>query len=238
MNTDDIYRPTVASVRAHTLTGVVQYEIERMILSGELVAGERLNEKAVADKLSVSRGPIREACRALAELGLIHLIPNRGAFIRRLTRADAVEVFDLRAGLTALAASLVAPALTQESLAHLESMVDEMDVAAQNSDFATFHSINLAFHDYIVRASANNRLIKVYSGLVKEFHLFRSHGPTQGTMLAQSNREHREILAALRSKDAASSYEVSFRHVNSGKQRMLAVLDGLAQAAPAPDEQY
>ena len=92
MDTDHI-SPTVslADFRAHTLTGVVQHEIERMILSGELKPGQRLNEKAVADKLSVSRGPVREACRALAELGLVYLIPQRGVFIQRVTRDDAYK---------------------------------------------------------------------------------------------------------------------------------------------------
>ena len=90
---------TVAELQSHTLTGVVQHEIEKMILRGELVPGQRLNEKLVADKLSVSRGPVREACRALAELGLVYLIPNRGVFIKRLTKSDAIEVYDLRAGL-------------------------------------------------------------------------------------------------------------------------------------------
>jgi len=104
--------PTVAALRAHSLTAVVQHEIERMILSGELGPGEHLNEKAVADKLQVSRGPVREACRALAELGFVRLIPNRGVFITQLTKADAIEVYDLRAGLTGLAASLLAPIAT------------------------------------------------------------------------------------------------------------------------------
>src|SRR5215470_2423282 len=147
--------PTIAALREHSLTAVVQHEIERMILAGELSPGERLNEKAVADALKVSRGPVREACRALAELGFVHLIPNRGVFIKKLTKADAIEVYDLRAGLTGLAAQLLAPALTAEHLARLEAFVEEMEQAAENADFQRFYAINLEFHDYIVRATGN-----------------------------------------------------------------------------------
>jgi DNA-binding GntR family transcriptional regulator len=225
--------PTVAALRAHSLTGVVQHEIERMILSGELPPGERLNEKAVADKLSVSRGPVREACRALAELGFVHLIPNRGVFIKQLTKADAIEVYDLRAGLTGLASSLLAPVLTDEHLKDLRSFVDDMEQAAENADFAKFYPINLEFHDYIVRATGNTRLIKLYRGLVKEFHLFRTHGLVQRNALLESNKEHREIVAALETKDGIRSYEISARHVGNGKQRMLRALDNLAEAGPA-----
>jgi DNA-binding GntR family transcriptional regulator len=225
--------PSVAALRAHSLTGVVQHEIEKMILSGELRPGERLNEKAVADKLSVSRGPVREACRALAELGFVHLIPNRGVFIKQLTKADAIEVYDLRAGLTGLAASLLAPVLTDEHLRHLRAFVDEMEGAAENADFAKFYPINLEFHDYIVRSTGNGRLIKLYRGLVKEFHLFRTHGLVQRNALLDSNKEHREIVTALEARDAMRSYDVSARHVGNGKARMLSALDHLVEAGPA-----
>ena len=232
MNSNAPTMPTIAALRAHSLTGVVQHEIERMILSGELEAGERLNEKAVADKLSVSRGPVREACRALAALGFVHLIPNRGVFIKRLTRADAIEVYDLRAGLTGLAASLLAPIVTAENLAHLRSFVDEMEQAAESGDFGKFYPLNLEFHDYIVRATGNDRLLKLYSGLVKEFHLFRTHGLVQRGALLESNKEHRDIVAALAAQDARLSYDVSQQHVGNGKQRMLRALDDLAETAP------
>src|SRR5471030_394632 len=199
---------TVAELQSHTLTGVVQNEIEKMILRGELAPGQRLNEKLISDKLSVSRGPVREACRALAELGLVYLIPNRGVFIKRLTRADAIEVYDLRAGLTGLAASLLAPMLTTDHLRQLNGFVDEMEQAAESADFARFYPLNLEFHDYIVRSTANTRLMKLYRGLVKEFHLFRTHGLVQRGALLESNREHREIVAALEAGDNLRSYAV------------------------------
>jgi DNA-binding GntR family transcriptional regulator len=226
---------TVAELRAHTLTGVVQQEIERMILSGELAPGQRLNEKAVADKLSVSRGPVREACRALAELGLVYLVPNRGVFIKSLTKSDAIEVYDLRAGLIGLSASLLAPLLSTQTAAKLDGFVDEMEDAAEKGDFSRFDPLNLEFHDFIVRSTENTRLIKLYRSLVKEFHLFRTHGLVQRGALLQSNREHREIVAALKAKDAELSYRASFHHVGKGKERMLVALDGLAQAGAAPN---
>ncbi|HVI88728.1 MAG TPA: FCD domain-containing protein [Dongiaceae bacterium] len=231
MADDEKSIPTVAALREHSLTGVVQHEIEKMILSGELPPGERLNEKAIADQLSVSRGPVREACRALAELGFVHLIPNRGVFIKRLSKEDAIEVYDLRAGLTGLAASLLAPVITADHVAHLHQFVTEMELAAENGDFAKFYPINVEFHDYIVRATGNGRLMKLYRGLVKEFHLFRSHGLVQRDALLESNREHRDILAALEARDALQSYDVSQRHVSNGKHRMLKALTDLAEEA-------
>jgi len=223
---------TVADLQSHSLTGVVQRELERMILNGEFLPGERLNEQAIADKLAVSRGPVREACRALAEMGLVHLIANRGVFIKQLTKADAIEVYDVRAGMTALAASFLAPRLTAQSLKDLQNFVDEMELAAESGDFKKFYPINLEFHDYIVKTTENSRLMKLYRGLVKEFHLFRTHGLVQRAALLESNKEHREIVAALQQHDSELSYETSFRHVRNGKQRMLVALDGLDDSAP------
>ena len=225
--------PTIAALREHSLTRVVQHEIERMILRGDLAPGDRLNESAIAEQLSVSRGPVREACRALAELGFVQLIPHRGVFIRQLTRADAIEVYDLRAGLTGLAAQLLAPLATGEQLRHLQGIVDEMEQAAENEDFARFYPINIEFHDYIVRATGNGRLLKLHRGLVKEFHLFRTHGLVQRASLLESNREHRDIVATLQRRDGPAAYQASACHVANGKDRLLRALDELAGNAPA-----
>jgi DNA-binding GntR family transcriptional regulator len=220
---------TVADLRTHTVTGVVQHLIERMILSGELKPGQRLNETALATQLAVSRGPVREACRSLVELGLLCLIPNRGIFVRRFTKQDVAEVFELRAGLVALSALLLLPVLRADVSAGLDRLLDEMEDAAQVSDFARYDTLNLEFHDFMVRATGNTRLIRLYRGLVKEFQMFRSHGVTQGDALLQSNEEHREIVSALKSGDASRSYQASFRHIGQGTARMLAALDKLSQ---------
>jgi DNA-binding GntR family transcriptional regulator len=219
---------TIELLRTHSLSGVVQHEIERMILSGELPAGTHLNEYTLAAKLGVSRGPVREACRALAELGFVQLIPNRGVFVKSMSRADAMEVYDLRAGLTGLATSLLAPIVADKELKRLDGFLDEMDHAAEAGDFAAFYPLNIAFHDFIVEATGNARLLKVHRGLVKEFQLFRPHGLVQRGALVASNAEHRAIVAALKARDGRRAYDVSFEHVISGKQRLLTALDAIS----------
>ena len=229
--------PTVAEVRARTLVGVVQAELERQILDGRIAPGERLNEQAIADALSVSRGPVREACRSLAEIGLVTLIPNRGAFVKQLTRADAIDVYDLRAGLLGLSASLLAVRMDPQVSSTLDGFVEDMEVAARAEDAARFGTLNTAFHDCIVRSSGNARLTRLYRGLVKEFQLFRVHAVMQQGSLVASNQEHREIVLALKAGDAGLSHRISSGHVEHGKQRMLAALEtlgGAMAASPAP----
>lgn len=227
-------RSTIALLKASSLTQVVQREIERMILSGELAAGERLNENALAAKLSVSRGPIREASRALAELGFVHLIPNRGVFVKSLGRDDAMEVYDVRAGLTGLAGMLLAPVVGKAQLASLDGMLAEMEKASEAEAFAAFYALNLDFHQFIIEATGNSRLVRMYQGLVKEFQLFRRHGLVQRDAMTASLEEHRDIVATLRKRDGQACFDASFRHVQNGKSRMLAALDSMA-ADGAPD---
>lgn len=223
-------RPTIALLQGHSLAGVVQHEIERAILSGELPAGTRVNENALAAKYGVSRGPIREACRTLAELGLLQAIPNRGMFVRRMGPDDAREVYDLRAGLTGLAASLFCAAATAEQVAYLRHLLERMQAAAAGEDFKSFSRLNLEFHDFIVRAAGNGRLTKTYRGLVKEFQLFRTHGLVQRDALLTSHAEHAVIVDAIERRDAPAAYQASFDHVANGKARMIAALARLAES--------
>lgn len=221
--------PTIAQLQENSLSSVVRHEIERLILSGEIQAGSRVNELALSARLGVSRGPIREACRALVEIGLLELIPSRGVFVRKMDRRDANEIYDLRAGLTGLAAMLLAPIITDAQIEELTTLFDAMEVAAQAGDFAAFNQANLEFHDAIVVAAANGRLIKSYRSLVKEFQLFREHGLVQAGAQKISNEEHRAILDALRARDPAAAYAASFDHVNNGKARMFVALENMAQ---------
>lgn len=210
-------------LKSRSLTSLLKGEIERMILEGGFAAGERINENALALRFGVSRGPVREACRALAELGLVELIPNRGVFIRRIERREAEALYDVRAGLFGLAGRLLARTITEEQLAELERLLDRMDAPGHTLD--DYYPLNLRLHDCIIEFTGNERLIAAYRQLVKELHLFRARGLVQGGGLAVSNAEHREIVAALRARDPLAAFEAAYRHVESGKRRMLAVLE-------------
>jgi len=211
-------------LKSQSLTSLLKAEIERMILDGSFAAGERINENALAVRFGVSRGPVREACRALAELGFVEQIPNRGVFIRRITRREAEQLYDVRAGLTGLAARLLAKIASQSQIEALELLLEQMDAAAISLD--DYYPLNLQFHDLMVEFTGNERLIAAYRQLVKELHLFRARGLVQGGGLAVSNAEHRDMVAAIRARDPARAFEVAYRHVEFGKARMVAALEG------------
>ena len=113
---------------------LVQKELERMILAGELGVGAKLNEVALAERLGVSRGPVREAFRALEESGLVRQEKNRGVFVRQISVAEADEIFEVRAMFDEWAGRRVAQTASAEQVKELRTIVERMERAAAKSD--------------------------------------------------------------------------------------------------------
>jgi DNA-binding GntR family transcriptional regulator len=229
-------RPELEVLKSSSLTSILQVEIEKWILSGSLKGGDRLNEHQLAVRFNVSRGPIREACRALAEKGLLELIPNRGVSIRRVSRRQAEELYDVRAALFALAVRLLAAKITDAQIAGLDEVLLAMDEAADRRALEDYYPLNLKFHGMLLDFAANDRLLEDYNGLVKELHLFRARGLLHGGGLAVSNVEHREIFEALRARDALAASEAAFRHVQNGKRRMIVAQTEEERKPPRDDD--
>ena len=142
-------------LQSNSLPMLVQRELERMILAGDLPAGAKLNEATIADLLGVSRGPVREAFRALEESGLVRLEKNRGVFVRQIAVEEADEIYELRAVLDEFAGRRVAQTVAPADLKTLRALVERMDRAAARNDVDAYHAANLEFHDTLVALAGN-----------------------------------------------------------------------------------
>ena len=223
----------IAILQNHSLTMLVQRELERMVLEGELATGEKLNELALASTLGVSRGPVREALRALAETGLVRLEKNRGVFVREVSVAEADEIFEVRAALDRLAGRKLAATILPAQLAELHAIVGRMHdtVAAGNAE--GYHAANLRFHDALIEFAGNAKLIQMYRRLVNELNLFRRHTLADPRRLRQSTLEHQEILALIARGDAEAAGETLYTHAMESRARVhtLAAAVGLPTEA-------
>lgn len=206
-------------LRTRSLTNVVQAEIERMIVDGELKPGARINENALAQELGVSRGPIREACSGLAALGLVEVIPNRGFFVRLLSDEEARDVGEARAGIFSYIGFILAGRITDAEIEQLRELTGRLDEAAKIGEPDPYYSINLEFHDAIVTMCGNKRLARMYRGLVQELHIHRYRGLQGGGDLETSNAEHKAMVAALAARDPARAFEAFGQHVWNGLTR-------------------
>jgi len=191
-----------------------------MILAGELSVGERVNESALAARFRVSRGPVREALRGLEESGLLRLEKNRGVFVREISLAEADEIYDLREALDELVGRRLAKRFEEPARTAVHALLAEMDRAAAQGDAASYHMVNLRFHDTLVEATGNAKLVATYRRLIKELHLFRLKGLTAGGGLPVSNDEHRAIVKAIEAGDADGAGRRMRDHVRASRKRM------------------
>ena len=207
-------------VQSSSLPALVQAEIEKLILTGELAAGERLNESELAIRFGTSRGPVREALRALEECRLVRAEKNRGVFVREISVAEADEIYDIREVLDELIGQRVAQRISAEQLTELRDIVAHMERATAQADLKRYHALNLAFHDLLVEYAGNERLTETYRLLTKELLLFRLRGLQDGGGFAVSSAEHKAILKAIAAHDAERAGRLLRRHATDSRARM------------------
>jgi phosphonate utilization transcriptional regulator len=207
-------------VQSNSLPALVHAEIEQLILQGELAVGQRVNESELATRFGTSRGPIREALRALEESGLVHSLKNRGVFVREISIAEADEIYDVREALDQLIGQRVAERATALQLCDLEALVAKMDEATAMQDIKCYHALNLKFHDMLVEFAGNARLTESYRVLTKELLLFRLRGLQDGGGFAVSNTEHRAVVKAVAAGDGARAGRLLRQHAAASRARM------------------
>lgn len=207
-------------VQSSSLPALVQAEIEKLILAGELAAGQRLNESELAMRFGTSRGPVREALRALEECRLVRAEKNRGVFVREISVAEADEIYDIREVLDELIGRRVAERISPEQLAQLKQIVVQMERATAAGELKRYHALNLAFHDLLVEFAGNERLSETYRLLTKELLLFRLRGLQDGGGFAVSSAEHKAILKAIAAGDAERAGRLLRRHAADSRARM------------------
>jgi len=205
----------------HSRAVDVERAVAQWIFKGELAAGQKLTEQEVALRLGVSRGPVREAFRALEDLGLVQIEQNRGAFVRKIDLDEAVEIHDVYSALEELAARTAARRLSAKQIAELQSLVESMDAAAEAEDLDRYYSLNLSFHQGLVEGSANRRLLSTYNRLLNELHLFRRFGLMQRGEMQLSNREHHQILDKIAAGDPEGTAEAMRSHTSERRRKML-----------------
>lgn len=204
-----------------TLANLVADRLEAMVVNGGLASGERLNEVALAAELGVSRGPVRESIRILERKGLVTVVANRGAFVRKVDLEDMVDLYRLRAAITGLACEMAAERAEPPTLERLRALVASMAQAAEQDKQQDYYDLNLAFHQALVVSSGSARLQSINEQLVTQAHLFRRGSLTRVTDMKQSNEEHILIVEAIAAGDGSRANALGGRHVDAGRERFM-----------------
>lgn len=205
--------------------------VRGLIHSGALRPGERVNEQAMAAEFGVGRNVVREALRSLEQIGLVRIVPNRGAEVRRVALEDALELYDIRASLAREAGRLTALRVTPEVAGELEVLQAQMSDALARRDGRQYQSLNAEFHQRLLKASKNARLIELNQAVENELALYIGKGVFSLAQMQASDVEHRHIVEAVGASNAEAAASAFEAHVRHGRQRMLDTVATLARVA-------
>jgi DNA-binding GntR family transcriptional regulator len=201
--------------------------LKEAILSLQLLPGEPVPETEWAERLGMSRTPIREALRRLEYEGLVTSERRRGWFVYSLSLDEIRHIFDVKVALEGFAARLAAERITGEQAARLNRALEEIALATEEQDLDAWHEADQHFHGVLFDAAGNPRLQQIVSGLNDQLHRIRAgHLALKGRM-DRSLEEHRAIAEAVLSGDGQAAEEVMRAHLRDLRESVIGVLEDL-----------
>jgi DNA-binding GntR family transcriptional regulator len=223
-----VSQATAAGVAGETLPASVAERLRELITEGGLAPGARLNERALGERLGVSRTPLREALRLLAADGLVALTPNRGAQVVTLSEVDVRESFEVMSGLEAQSGELACRAIGAGDLAEIKALTFEMLACHARSDLPAYYRINHAIHQRINRAAGNRLLSEVYDRVNRRIQNLRFRSNFDRDKWNRAARDHARMVEALEARDGAALAAILRAHL---LQKGETVLEAM-RAAP------
>jgi DNA-binding GntR family transcriptional regulator len=211
------------------LSAQVKDRLLQWILEGELPPGSRIIETRVARQLGTSQAPVREALRDLATLGLVEMLPYRGARVREPAPEELVEAMELRGELEAIAARDAARVIDEELLAPMRRLLDEMRASAARGDAHAQAVQNSQFHTCVINASGNRTLQRLWS-MLEPFARTYLTATVPGADLHWLAERHVAILSALESRDPERAAAAMRAHAREAEHQVLATA-GLDEAS-------
>ena len=204
------------------LRDVVFNTLRQAILTGELKPGERLMEIHLANRLGVSRTPIREAIRKLELEGLVTMIPRRGAEVAQITEKSMKDVLEVRRTLDALSAELACERISPEEEEALKKACQNFEEAVKTKDAKIIAKADVALHDIIAAATGNQRLIQLINNLAEQMYRYRFEYIKDASQHERIIKEHRIIYESIVKKDKVAASEMAKTHIDNQEKAVIA----------------
>lgn len=203
------------------LRDVVFNTLRKAILTGELKPGERLMEIHLANRLGVSRTPIREAIRKLELEGLVIMIPRRGAEVAQITEKNLKDVLEVRRALDALCVELACDRISADEEEQLREACDEFERATETKDATIIAKADVEFHDIIVQATGNQRLIQMINNLSEQMYRYRFEYIKDENRHDNLISEHRMIYEGIVNRDKEKAAQAAKLHIDNQERSII-----------------
>ena len=203
------------------LREVIFNSLREAIIIGELRPGERLMEVQLAEKMGVSRTPVREAIRKLELEGLVDMIPRKGAHVAELSVKDIMDVLEVRASLDGLATALAAERITDDELKELKHINGQFTQYIEKENLNGSIKKDAEFHDIIYRASRNDKLITILNNLREQVQRFRVIYLKDYNSPKNLIKEHNDIFEAISLRSIEASRSLAKTHILNQEATIL-----------------
>lgn len=207
--------------------------LRQLIVEGVIEPGKKLNERALAAQLRVSRTPLREAIKMLAAEGLVELLPNRGAVAAQLSARAIVDTFEVIAGLEGQSGELAAQRITDGELGEIRALHYEMLAAHARRDLPTYYRLNATIHNHINAAARNAVLTQTYRTVNARLQALRFRSNFDEGKWARAVQEHERMIELLGARDGTRLRKLLVAHLEHKRDAVLALLDSATIAMPA-----
>lgn len=203
------------------LRDVIFDTLREAIIVGELKPGQRLMEVQLAEKMGVSRTPVREAIRKLELERLVEMLPRKGAHVAELSVKDIMDVLEVRATLDGLATSLSATRITDDEKKELRHLLDQFINYVEKENLQGSIKKDVEFHDVIYRSSRNDKLIQISNNLREQIQRFRIVYIKDYSNSRELIREHTEIYEAIIAGNPETAMEAARRHIKNQEETII-----------------
>ncbi len=215
----------VSQFRYLTLKERVYKDLLELIVAGDIPLGSQIDEREIAQKLSVSRTPLREAIGTLVKEGLVEYRPYRGNFVRSFTAEEVDDLYEVRKVLEGLAVRLAVSRFSNKDVEDLAAILDELETALEQNDLDLFSAADRRFHGAIAALSGNGTLIDALNRLGLQVRILRYVANRDAEVIRRTALERPRILAALKTRDADLAAQLMEAHIEGVRRSVVAQIE-------------
>ena len=203
------------------LNEIVFEGLRNAIIKGIIPIGERINESVYAEKMNISRTPVREALRRIQEEGLVEYVPHFGVVVKKITIEDAIEIYQIRKALDILAAQNAMKIMTEEQFDEMEALLKKTDEADERGDFREVIELSKRFNDMIYTFSRMPRLDIIAKKLRQYLMRFRDISLTENERRRKALDEHWILYKNMRQKNYEQVAIITTEHLDYSEKFIL-----------------
>lgn len=213
------------SVESKPIREIAYETLKHAIVTGEIPAGARIVETEYADRMHISRTPLREALRKLERDGLVEYVLRRGVVVRAFTIADVEEIYTIRNALEMLTLPAIIQNATPEDISSLREKLHEMDAFDKTSEIQELSPRARAFHAQLTAISGLNRILRVIEGQDEYISRFSAISIAKENRRHAAHQEHYELVDFVEKKNLVSFEKLMRRHIERSKETCLMALE-------------